>query len=393
MTRRRLLAALSAAHFAQHVTNSLLSALLPFIRDAFALSNTQAGFAVTAYTIASGVTNAPLGLLADRVGARRVIVGGLLLIAVASVAIGLSGSYPMLLLGLVVMGIASGTYHAPASALIAETFTFARRGVALGTHTTAGHLAFFAAPLVAGTLALAGTWRLPYVAFAAAPLLCAVLLLRIAPAGTRTTERHEWLATLGDIGRVARSVGSIVSISIVAQVLLSSALAFLTLYLVDARGVAPAVAAALFGVPQLAGLVAAPASGMLSDRFGRPAVLLGALVASGPAMYLLVAMPIELAVIPLLLVGATLSFRATATEVLIIDNTPLARRSTVLGTYYLVNQPVGGIAAPIFGAIADAAGIANAFLWLSLAFVALSLVALAAAAMGGARIRTASSTS
>ena len=391
MTRRSLLVGLSIAHFAQHVTNSLLSALLPFIRDAFVLSNTQAGLAVTAYTIASGVTNAPLGLLADRIGARRVIVGGLVLVGLASVAIGLSGSYLALLLGLVVMGVASGTYHAPASALIAETFPFARRGVALGTHTTAGHLAFFAAPLLAGTLALAGSWRLPYVTFALAPIACAFLVLRIAPPGARATDRHEWLATFNDIGRVARSIGSLVSFSLVATVLMSSALAFLTLYLVDARGVSPAIAAALFGVPQLAGLVAAPLSGVLSDRFGRPAVLLGALVVSGPAFYLLLAMPVELAVIPLLLMGACLSFRATATEVLIIDNTPVSRRSTVLGTYYLVNQPVGGIAAPILGALADAFGIANAFLWLAIAFVVVSVIALAAAAMGAARIRAASS--
>jgi MFS family permease len=391
MSRRALLTAFSVAHFAHHVTNSLFSALVPFIRETFAMSNTQIGFAVTAYAIASGFSNAPLGVLADRLGARRVIVGGLFLIALTSIAIGFSGSYLWLLLGLVVMGIASGSYHAPASALIAETFPFARRGVALGAHTTAGHLAFFAAPLLAGALAVTGTWRLPYVAFAIAPVACALLLLRVAPRGVRSTERHQWLATFGDVARVARSVGSLVTISIFGQVLISSALAFLTLYLVDARGVSPAVAAGLFGVPQLAGLVAAPLSGVLSDRFGRPAVLLTSLVASAPAVWLLIALPIELVVIPLLLVGACLSFRATATEVLIIDNTPATRRSTVLGTYYLVNQPVGGIAAPIFGAIADAAGIGTAFSWLVIAFAVLSVAALASALTGGARIPAASS--
>jgi MFS family permease len=182
-----------------------------------------------------------------------------------------------------------------------------------------------------------------------------------------------------------------VSISIVGQVLISSALAFLTLYLVDARGVSPALAAGLFGVPQLAGLVAAPLSGVLSDRFGRPAVLLSALVVCAPAAWLLIALPIELVVIPLLLIGACLSFRTTATEVLIIDNTPATSRSTVLGTYYLVNQPVGGIAAPIFGAIADAAGIGTAFAWLVVAFAVLAVLALGSVVTGGARIRTASS--
>jgi len=373
--RRSLLVAFSLAHFAHHVTNSLLSALLPFIRDAFALSYTETGFAVTAYTIASGVTNAPLGLVADRVGRRRVIVGGLVLIGLSSVAIAGSGTYSQLLLALMVMGIASGTYHAPASAIIAETFSRARRGIAMGTHTTAGHFSFFAAPLVAGSLAAAGTWRTPYLVFAAAPIACALLLWRVAPVGARSTERHEWLATFNDIAAVARAIGGLVSLSIVFQVLLSAALAFLSLYLVDARGISPAVAAALFGVPQLAGLVGAPLAGTLSDRFGRRVVLLLGLAVTGPASWALVSVPNELVFLPLLVLGISLSVRATTTEVLIVDNAPPTRRSTVLGTYYLVNQPVGGVAAPIFGAIAGAIGIASAFGWLAAAFIVLSVVA------------------
>jgi MFS family permease len=319
-------------------------------------------------------------VLADRIGPRRVIVSGLVLIGISSVAIGMSSGYWQLLAALMVMGIASGTYHAPASAIIAETFGRARRGIAMGTHTTAGHLSFFAAPLVAGTLAAAGTWRTPYLLFAVAPVACALLLWRVAPAGTRATGRHDWLATFSDIGAVARKIGGLVSLSILFQVLLSSALAFLSLYLVDARGIAPAVAAALFGVPQLAGLVGAPLAGTLSDRFGRRVVLLLGLAITGPASWLLVSVPNELVFLPLLALGISLSVRATTTEVLIVDNTPPTRRSTVLGTYYLVNQPVGGVAAPIFGAIAGAIGIDVAFSGLASAFLALSLVAVAVAA-------------
>ena len=383
MTQRALLVAFSIAHFAHHVTNSLLSALLPFIRDAFGLTYIESGFAVTAYTIASGVTNAPWGILADRVGARRVIVWGLVLIGVASIAISGSANYWQLLLALMVMGIASGTYHAPASAIIAQTFSRARRGLALGTHTTAGHFSFFAAPLVAGTLAAVGTWRTPYLVFAAAPIACAFMLWRVAPAGTRAAGKHEWLATFNEIAAVARKIGGLVSLSIVFQVLLSAALAFLSLYFVDARGISPAVAAALFGVPQLAGLVGAPAAGTLSDRFGRRVVLLLGLAVTGPAAWALVTVPNELLVLPLLALGLSLSVRATTTEVLIVDNTPAERRSTVLGTYYLVNQPVGGVAAPLFGLIAGAVGIGAAFSGLAVGFVALSILALAFAVVGG----------
>ena len=380
MTRRALLAAFSVAHFAHHVTNSLLSALLPFIRDAFGLSYLESGFAVTAYAITSGVTNAPWGILADRLGARRIIVWGLVLIGVSSMAIGGAANYWQLLLALMVMGVASGSYHAPASAIIAETFSRARRGLAMGTHTTAGHLSFFAAPFLAGTLASAGSWRTPYFVFAVAPIACAFLLWRVAPAGTRAVGRHDWLATFSEIGAVARKVGGLVSLSIVFQVLLSAALAFLSLYFVDARGISPGIAAALFGVPQLAGLVGAPLAGTLSDRFGRRVVLLLGLAITGPASWALVSVPNEFLVLPLLALGLSLSVRATTTEVLIVDNTPPERRSTVLGTYYLVNQPVGGVAAPIFGLIAGAAGIGAAFSGLAVAFVVLSILAVVIAA-------------
>lgn len=384
MSRRSLLVAFSVAHFAHHVTNSLLGALLPFIRTAFGLSYTDAGFAVSAYTIASGVTNAPLGVLADRVGARRVIAWGLVLIGLASVAIGLSTEYWQLLLFLAVMGIASGTYHAPASALIAEMFS-ARRGMAMGTHTTAGHLSFFAAPLLAGILATAGSWRTPYLAFAIAPIACAFLLWRVAPLGTRTMGRHSWLATGSDIAAVARRIGTLVTLSILFQVVLSAALAFLTTYLVDARGMSPGIAAALFGVPQLAGLIGAPMAGTLSDRFGRRIVLLLGLALMGPSAWALTVVPNELVFLPLLGIGISFSIRATTTEVLIVDNTPPERRSTVLGSYYLVNQPVGGVAAPIFGGIAGAIGIGDAYGWLAAIFLVLSAIALVAAAWPMAR--------
>src|SRR5258705_7410599 len=143
------------------------------------------------------------------------------------------------------MGMASGTYHAQEWALIAEMFP-TRRGMAMGTHTTAGHLSFFAAPLVAGILATAGSWRTPYIAFAIAPVVCAVLLWRVAPMGTRSTGRHGWLATRGDIAMGARRVGALVSLSIGFQVGISAAIAFLHTDLVHAPGVSPGVAAALF---------------------------------------------------------------------------------------------------------------------------------------------------
>ncbi len=370
-----LLGSITLAHFSHHTSNSLLPPLLPLIRDTFGMSYAQSGFAVSAFAVAAGIANAPWGLFADRVGSRAVIVGGLVLMAGTSVAVALAGSYEWLLLMLVAMGIVSGSYHAPAAALIAKSYSPSVRGAVMGMHITGGHLSFFAAPLVAGIIATAsGTWRTPYLWFAIAPIVCGALLWLVAPKLHERPEPGDRFAAFREIANVFRDVGPLVSLSMVAQVGIAAVLAFLALYLVDARGISPVIAAAMFGVPQLVGVVGAPLGGALSDRVGRKAVILAALAALGPAIWSLTLVPNELIVLPLLVIGLAFSMRTTVTETLVMDSASPARRGTVLGAYYLVNAELGGIGAPAFGLLAMAIGIGAAMSYLGIALVLLSLV-------------------
>ena len=372
-----LLGTVTAAHFSHHVANSLLNPLLPLIRDAFALSYGQSGFAVSAFSIAAGLANAPWGVLADRVGSRVVIVGGLFLMAAASVALATAGSYLQLLALLIVLGIVSGSYHGPAAALIARTFSPRVRGAAMGIHITGGHLSFFAAPALAGILATTtGTWRTPYIWFAVAPIVFGTLLWFVAPHVLERAAPGDRFAAFREIGRVFRDVGPVVSLSIAFQFGIAALLAFLALYLVDARGLSPALAAVFFGVPQLVGVIGAPLGGWLSDRFGRRRVMVGGLALMGPAVYALTVVPNDALLIALIVFGLLWSMRSTVTETLVMDSASPGRRATVLGGYYLLNAHVGGIGAPLFGFLAEAVGLSTAFSWIGIAFVAMSAVSL-----------------
>jgi FSR family fosmidomycin resistance protein-like MFS transporter len=372
-----VLGTITAAHFSHHVTNSLLNPLLPLIRNAFALSYAESGLAVSAFSIAAGLANAPWGVLADRVGSRVVIVGGLFLMGAASLALATAGAYWQLLALLVLLGIVSGSYHGPAAALIARAFPPRLRGTAMGIHITGGHLSFFAAPAVAGLLATAtGTWRTPYVWFAVAPIVFGALLWFVAPPVHERAAPGDRLAAFREIGRVFRDVGPLVSLSIAFQFGIAALLAFLALYFVDARGLSPALAAVLFGVPQLVGVIGAPLGGFLSDRFGRRRVMLGGLALMGPAVYAVTAVPNEGLPVTLAVFGLLWSMRSTVTETLVMDSAAPGRRATVLGGYYLLNAHVGGIGAPLFGLLAETVGIASAFGWIGMAFVLMSALAL-----------------
>ena len=128
-----LLTGFTAAHFSHHVSNSLLNPLLPFIRDSFQLSYGQSGLLVSAFAVSLGLSNAPIGVLADRFGARLVVVLGLFLTGLISVIVGMAGSYWQLLAFLIVMGLIHGSYHAPASALMARVFPASERGAPSGS--------------------------------------------------------------------------------------------------------------------------------------------------------------------------------------------------------------------------------------------------------------------
>lgn len=363
----------ASAHFTHHVTNSLLNPLLPLIRETFALSYTQSGIAASVFSISVGLANFPMGVIADRLGPRIVLAGGLVTIGLTSIALALAGAYWQLLLVLLAMGVVSGTYHAPAVSLLTRAFPGRVRGTALGLHTTGGHLSFFAAPLLAGYVAAAaGTWRAPYLWFAVAPIAAGVALWVLAPRAHARAEGRGRLAALREIAAVGRQVGRIVTLSIVMQVGFAAFLTFLSIYLVESRGLDITAAAALFAVPQAAGLIGAPVGGWLSDRVGRRAVIAIGLGALGPATWLFTVTPTELVIAPLLVVGVAASMRTTVTEVLVSESAPPERRATVLGTYYLLAAEVGGLGAPVLGIVAGAVGIAAAFSWAAVAITALS---------------------
>lgn len=373
---RVMLGTITTAHFAHHTVNSLLNPLLPLIRDTFAMSYAQSGFAVSAYSLSLGLSNGPIGLLADRIGSRKVMVVGLLLMGVVSVALAQAGDYAQLLVLLLSLGIISGTYHAPAAALITRLFSSRVRGAAMGFHITGGHLSFFAAPLLAAYLATTtGTWRTPYLVFAIVPVMLGVVLWLITPPDRIVRTSGDFFAPFREIRTVFRTIGPLVSLSIAFQVGIAAMSAFLALYLVDARGISPAFAAAAFGYTQLIGIFGAPFGGWLSDRLGRRTPILISLGVIGPAVFLITITPNEMLLLPLTLFGLAFSMRSTATEVLVMDSAPAGRRGAVLGAYYLAAQPIGGVATPIFGLIAGAVGIGSAFSGIGLLLAAMSVVA------------------
>lgn len=353
------------AHFAHHLVTALPVPLLPFIRDEFSLDYTRAALVISAFSVPYGFSQLPAGWLADRFGPRRLLLVGISGVALAGLVIGLTTSYTVMLIALFVMGALGGGYHPSAPAAISRVTDPNRRGRALGFHMIGGSASFFLAPIVAGALAASWGWRSPFVGLAIPAFIFGLFLYVVLGRRERTASTLSSAA-----GRPDSPVLKIDWVRMATVLVLTSTLAavvqcvvsFIPLYLVDAHGYAQHNAAFAISLFYSTGLWAAVAGGHLSDRIGRVRVVVLFGLLSGPALALLDVSDSTVVVMGLLVfLGIGLYARAPASESYIVANTPVGKRSTVLGIYYFGAMEGSGVLAPLLGLLVDNYGFHVAF--------------------------------
>jgi MFS family permease len=173
----RLVLSVSAAHFVSHYYILLLPPLFEFVRADYGVSYTELGLALLAHNLVSALLQTPTGFLVDRFGARALLIGALILGAIAYGVAGIVHSFWVLVAMFAVAGLANTVYHPADYALLSHHVPPARIAKAFSVHTFAGMLGSAAAP---GTLLLMQSlwgWRGAFVGTAALGLVVAGWLL------------------------------------------------------------------------------------------------------------------------------------------------------------------------------------------------------------------------
>ena len=257
----------------------LLPAVLPQVKTTFSVGNAGAGLAVSVVWGAYALMQAPGGVLIDRVGERLLLAGSLALTGVSVVAVALSPTYPVFLVGCALFGLTTGLYGPARGTTISHSFP-RNDGAAIGVTLAAGSLGSALLPFVAGSLVGRVGWRLllgvllvPFVAVAA---FAWVAVPDRRPAADRTdrssTDSRALVASVFAAVRhpaVARAVAAVTLMLFAFQGLT----AFLPTYLVEVKGFAQPTATGLFALLFVAGAATQLLAGTVADRIGERWVL------------------------------------------------------------------------------------------------------------------------
>jgi ACDE family multidrug resistance protein len=110
---------------------------LPAIGSAFSVGVADWGLLLAAFLVGAGLFQVPAGLLARRYGSRTISLAGTALLAVGSLAGAFAPNFPSLLALRLLSGIGAGLFFSPAIGLVASLYPEGRRGVPVGTFSSA----------------------------------------------------------------------------------------------------------------------------------------------------------------------------------------------------------------------------------------------------------------
>jgi MFS family permease len=334
---------------------ALQQPLFPAMRDYFNIGTTQymkASAIPMAFSLSSATGQLPAGWAADRFGPVALIMIGTLGVAVGGVLVGLSNSFLMLLLTLVLMGLLSGGYHPAATPLISSSVDPRQRGRALGFHLIGGNSAFFVTPLIAagivGAFGEASGWRYSYLILAVPTVVFALIFYYYlsrhgGKAHVEAVKRQMIEEKPPQPGYKRRLIAFLV-LMILGGGIGMSVIPFLTLYMTDELGASNALAGGLMSIVFSSGLWAGPVGGYISDKIGTVKVIVVTSILSGVFLYFFKLVTLGPSLYFLLWIhGLNMALRMPVTEVFIMSQAPAKHRSKIFGIYYSTMQYTGAI--------------------------------------------------
>ena len=366
--RNQLAATVVLGHAIKHIYNSgLQSILLPEIKLGLGLSATQLGTLAFSRQATGWFSTVGAGYLGDRFANRASLMLGtsLTLMGVSFFLAGSAPTYWLMFLAMLLVGVGPSLYHPPAIGALSRRFPD-KRGFAISLHGTGGSVGEVLGPLVAAGALTFLMWR-DVLRVSVFPAILAAFviwaMMRSVPGEVPgSSSARSYLSSLTTLLR-KRTMLLLVAVTALRSMGQSSVQVFLPVYLREDLDFSIGKVAIYLALAQVVGVVAQPAMGFLSDKFGRKSVLIPAMGVLGLLFLALAGAGSELRLLlTIMALGAFLYSLHTIFIAAAMDIAGGEIQSTVVSLIYGASF-LGTVSPIIAGVIADKYGTSSTFLY------------------------------
>jgi len=264
-----------------YMSRQVLSAVFPFLKNEWALTDTQLGSLTSIVALTVGILAVPLSLLGDRWGRVNAVVIMAVIWSLATVGSALAAGYGQLFLSRFIIGVGEAAYGSVGLAVVLAVFAAHRRASLTGAFMAGGSFGSVLGVALGGIIAVQFGWRWAFGAMGIFGLVLAVLYAAVInerrlvkhKVADRPTEGPELAA-----GRQRARLSTLFSTPSVIlayiggglQLFIAGSLfAWLPSYLNRGYGMAPARAAGVAALLILVMGVGMIVCGMITDRLSR----------------------------------------------------------------------------------------------------------------------------
>ncbi len=367
---------ISTGHALTHWYPATFYLLLPLIGNELGLSYVQIGSILTTQAMCGAISNIPGGILVDSVGRKGLLMAiSLFWIGAPYLLMGFSHDYWLLLTCAALVGIGNNLWHPTAIPLLAQRFPD-RKGLAVSIHGMGGNVGDAVAPFVAGALLAYLTWRQVVIVNVIPGIAMSVLLLLLL-GGMRSKPR----ATSAGAARPKRSPIDVLrdfrtlltnrvliflcASSVFRSMTHGGLMTFLPLYLAREMDYSPFLIGATMAALQIAGFIASPISGHLSDKMGRRQIIMSSMgVTAVIIVFMIMAGQSNAFVYFIAFLGFFFFSIRAVLQAWLLDATPPNMGGSAIGMLFAIQSVGSSIGPLVCGLIADRYGLHATFYFL-----------------------------
>jgi len=376
------------SHATFHFMSQSFSVMLPSVKTTFGINPIQVGAIITAHELAAGLSALPGGILSDYLRRHRALLMAIymLVFGLGWLIISFAPFYGIVIVGMIILSIASSIWHLPSLAELGFQFSN-HRGAALAIHGAGGSMGDIFGPVLTGLLLGVLSWHSILSIYVIVPLIMAIwifwaffIIEKTQKNNTPETAPPERIAFKEQLA-ITRGIlkqTHIWRVNFVAGfrgMCFAVLVTFLPLFMKEQLGFSSQSIGFHFGLLWAIGIVTSPLMGHLSDRWGRKQVLVPALLYSC-LLITLMAFFGRGTMFTVLIVFLGLSIRSdySLVSATILDIVGNRVATTMLGILSLTRYLMGAVSPLIAGALYQYSGMRATLLFVAVLFACSAII-------------------